>query len=101
MPQSRFVLKEPNSKNETLVYLLYRFNNTKLKYSTGQKIYPNTGIIVEQRDKGDMILHLLASLARKVEDMACIILIILEGFIFGNYDKTNRLNPTWLYMNCK
>jgi hypothetical protein len=40
MPQATFVLKEPTSKEETLVYLLYRFNGSKLKYSTGQKINP-------------------------------------------------------------
>jgi integrase len=40
MPQATFVLKEPTSKDETLVYLLYRFNGAKLKYSTGQKINP-------------------------------------------------------------
>ena len=38
MPQATFVLKEPTSKEETLIYLLYRFNGSKLKYSTGQKI---------------------------------------------------------------
>jgi integrase len=40
MPQATFVLKEPTSKEETLVYLLFRFNGAKLKYSTGQKILP-------------------------------------------------------------
>ncbi|MDB5275439.1 MAG: site-specific integrase [Ferruginibacter sp.] len=38
MPSTTFVLKEPTSKEETLVYLIFRFNNSKLKYSTGQKI---------------------------------------------------------------
>jgi integrase len=40
MPQATFVLKEPNIKEETLVYMLFRFNGCKLKYSTGQKINP-------------------------------------------------------------
>lgn len=40
MPQATFVLKQPTSKEETLVYLLYLFNGSKLKYSTGQKIKP-------------------------------------------------------------
>ena len=35
-----FNLKEPNSKSETLIYLIFRYNNSKLKYSTGQKIHP-------------------------------------------------------------
>jgi len=40
MPQSSFVLKEPNSTEDTLVYLLFRFQNNKLKYSTSLKINP-------------------------------------------------------------
>ncbi|HEY6082381.1 MAG TPA: site-specific integrase, partial [Chitinophagaceae bacterium] len=40
MAEVHFVLKEPQSKEPTLIYLLYRFNNQKLKYSTGQKILP-------------------------------------------------------------
>lgn len=40
MPEAKFVLKEPNSKEPTLVYLFLRFNGQKLKYSTGQKIHP-------------------------------------------------------------
>jgi hypothetical protein len=40
MPQASFVLKEPSSTSETLVYLLYRFNGSKLKFSVGQKILP-------------------------------------------------------------
>jgi integrase len=40
MPSTTFVLKEPNSKEPTLVYMLFWFNNIKLKYSTGQKIKP-------------------------------------------------------------
>src|SRR4051812_11506466 len=40
MPEATFVLKEPTSKEPTLVYLLFRFNGQRLKYSTGQKIYP-------------------------------------------------------------
>ena len=40
MPSTTFVLKEPTSKEPTLVYMLFWFNNLKLKYSTGQKINP-------------------------------------------------------------
>lgn len=40
MPSTTFVLKEPKSKVPTLVYMLFWFNNIKLKYSTGQKINP-------------------------------------------------------------
>jgi integrase len=40
MPEAKFVLKEPNCNEPTLVYLFLRFNGQKLKYSTGQKIHP-------------------------------------------------------------
>lgn len=51
MPQATFVLKEPNSKKETLIYLLYRFNGAKLKYSTAQKINPKNWNFEKQRVK--------------------------------------------------
>jgi integrase len=35
-----FVLKDPKSEKETLIYLLYRFQNKRLKYSTTKKIHP-------------------------------------------------------------
>lgn len=40
MPQATFVLKEPKSNKPTLVYLVFHFNNSRLKYSTSQKILP-------------------------------------------------------------
>ena len=36
----KFVLDRPQSDTQTFILLLYRFNNTRLKYSTGQKIHP-------------------------------------------------------------
>ena len=40
MAEARFVLKEPNGKEKTLIYLLYTYGNQRLKYSTGEKILP-------------------------------------------------------------
>jgi integrase len=40
MPNAKFVLKEPTSKEPTLLYLFFYFNGQQLKYSTGQKINP-------------------------------------------------------------
>lgn len=40
MPSIPFFLKEPNSKDETLIYLIYQYGGNRLKYSTGQKILP-------------------------------------------------------------
>lgn len=36
-----FYLKEPTSESETLIYLVFRFNNQKLKYSINDKIHPD------------------------------------------------------------
>lgn len=38
MPTPKFILKEPNSKDETLIYVVLRFNYKRLKVSTGDKI---------------------------------------------------------------
>lgn len=51
MPDAKFVLKEPNSTNKTLVYLFYNYNNQRLKYSTGEKIYPKFWNVLKQRAK--------------------------------------------------
>src|SRR5437868_15531317 len=40
MPDAKFVLKEPNSKEPSLLYLFFYFTGQQLKYSTGQKIHP-------------------------------------------------------------
>lgn len=40
MAKANFFLKEPNSTDETLVYLFFSFNNKRLKYSSGEKINP-------------------------------------------------------------
>jgi integrase len=41
MATASFYLKEPTSENETLIYLVFRFNNQKLKYSINDKIHPD------------------------------------------------------------
>jgi len=51
MAQAKFTLKEPNSKEDTLVYLFYSFNNQRLKYSFGQKINPKFWNADKQRAK--------------------------------------------------
>jgi integrase len=38
MPSTTFILKEPNILEDTLVFLIFRYNGVKVKYSTGQKI---------------------------------------------------------------
>ena len=40
MAKVKFKLKEPNSKNSTLIYLMYYYQYNEFKYSTGEKINP-------------------------------------------------------------
>jgi integrase len=51
MPNVKFILKEPNSKERTLIYLFFRFNKRILKYSFGQKINPKYWNPEKQRAK--------------------------------------------------
>lgn len=41
MLTSKFYLKEPTSKNETLIYLVFNLKGRRLKLSTRQKIHPH------------------------------------------------------------
>ena len=40
MAKAKFILKEPNAKIETLIYLVYNYQYNRFKYSTGEKINP-------------------------------------------------------------
>jgi integrase len=51
MPEAKFILKEPKSDKETLVYLQYHFDYKKLKWSTGEKIHPKNWNVDKQRAK--------------------------------------------------
>jgi len=51
MPQAKFVLKEPNSTEGTLIYLFFNYSNQRLKYSTGEKINPKFWNTKKQRVK--------------------------------------------------
>lgn len=51
MASVSFVLKEPSSSKETLIYLLFRFNNQRLKISTSEKILPKLWNAEKQRAK--------------------------------------------------
>src|SRR5436190_15171941 len=74
MPDATFVLKEPTSLEPTLIYLFFRFNKQKLKYSTGQKIKPKYWNVEKQRAKQvksfayESLNNTLENLARAVKD---------------------------------
>ena len=52
MPEVNFFLKQPKSKEESLIYLFLSYNNTRLKYSTGEKIKPVYWDSENQKVKG-------------------------------------------------
>jgi integrase len=70
MAEATFVLKEPKSKEETLIYLIYRFNNQKLKYSTSEKVNPKLWNSEKQRVKELRNVPEHTSLNRRLDDMA-------------------------------
>lgn len=51
MAKAKFILKEPSSKTETLIYLFYNYQYKRFKYSTGEKINPKFWNINNQRVK--------------------------------------------------
>lgn len=47
--KANFYLKEPNSEEETLIYLFFSFDNKRLKYSTGELVHPKFWNSEDQR----------------------------------------------------
>jgi integrase len=51
MAKAKFILKEPTSKTDTLVYLFYNYQYARFKYSTGESINPKFWNPISQRAK--------------------------------------------------
>lgn len=51
MPEAKFVLKEPNTRQKTLVYLFFNFDYQRLKYSTKISVSPKFWNAKKQRIK--------------------------------------------------
>lgn len=51
MGRIKFYLKEPKSKNDTLIFLVYRHNYQYFKYYTGEYAYPEGWDLKKQRPK--------------------------------------------------
>jgi integrase len=51
MSKAKFILKEPTSKSDTLIYLLYNYQYSRFKYSTGEHINPKNWNPKAQRAK--------------------------------------------------
>lgn len=51
MGKVKFILKEPTSKKDTLIYLIYNYQYKRFKYSTGEKINPKFWNFISNRAK--------------------------------------------------
>ena len=51
MSKAKFILKEPNSKTESLIYMVYNYQYKRFKYSTGEKVNPKFWNVKTQRAK--------------------------------------------------
>ncbi|HTA62783.1 MAG TPA: Arm DNA-binding domain-containing protein, partial [Bacteroidia bacterium] len=71
MASATFVLKQPKSKDKTLIYLLFRYQGQKLKYSTKQKVLPKFWNPENQRVRETKNFNQYAefnALLQKIED---------------------------------
>jgi integrase len=51
MSKAKFILKEASSKDDTLIYLIYNYQYSRFKYSTGEHINPKFWNATSQRAK--------------------------------------------------
>lgn len=81
IPKPRFNLKTPKSKNETLIFLVYRYRGKKLLYSTGLTVSPTDWDFKVQRPiEKEKRLDLL-DIRKQIND--------LESFCKSIYIKSN------------
>ncbi len=87
MASATFVLKEPKSIEPTLVYLIFRFNGSMLKYSTGQKIFSKFWNPEKQRAKETRQFPEYAEFNTLLNN--------LEGCVNDNYRKllNDKITP--------
>lgn len=69
MPSAKFVLKEPNSKGDTLIYLFYNFNYQRFKYSTGEKVPPKFWNSGDQRVRETKQFPLYPQINTRLDDI--------------------------------
>jgi integrase len=88
MPDAKFVLKEPTSKEPTLIYLLFRFDSQVVKYSTGEKIIPKNWNPTKQRAKESRLLRDSESLNERLDDLAQTVKIAHRDLLNENKQPT-------------
>lgn len=88
MAEAKFVLKEPESKEPTLIYLLFSFSGQRLKYSTGQKISPKFWNPEKQRAKESRLFPEYESINTLLDKLATGVKVTYRTLI------TNEITPT-------
>ncbi len=86
MAKSTFILKEPNSKNETPIYVVFRWEENSLKISTKQKIIPTYWNKEKQRVKDTINV----SNSKKINDELSTIENCLQSIFEKFIEKYNR-----------
>ncbi len=84
LPKPRFNLKSPQSKSETLIFLVFRFRGKRLLYSTGLSVRPKDWDFKAQRPFERERRKDLAILYRQVENLAAYCKDIFVGSNFGD-----------------
>lgn len=88
MPEATFVLKEPLSKEPTLIYLMFRYNNQKLKYSFGEKIAPKFWNSQTQRARESRSFSDHSTLNNKLDNLTLTIRNGYRNMVNGNIIPT-------------
>lgn len=86
MAKSTFILKEPNSKNETPIYVVFRWEENSLKISTKQKIIP----IYWNKEKQRVKDTINVSNSKKINDELSTIENCLQSIFEKFIEKYNR-----------
>lgn len=81
MAKSTFVLKEPNAKTETPIYVVFRWEDNSLKISTKQKVNPEYWNTEKQRVKTTIKVSNHNEINKELSSIESILHKIFEKFI--------------------
>ncbi|MEO0685530.1 MAG: hypothetical protein AAFY76_10935, partial [Cyanobacteria bacterium J06649_11] len=84
LPKPRFNLKSPKAKRESLIFMIFRYREKKLQYSTGLNIHPQDWDKTAQRPIIQSKRQDLFTIKRELDDLAS---YCLDIFIEWNYGQ--------------
>lgn len=89
MATTTFILKEPNLDQETLIFLIFRYKDHRIKLSTGEKINPQFWDKTEQRAKATKKFPEYSEFNAKLDDFES-----RTKNIFRRFENDNKTQPT-------